>query len=432
MFAVHSIVLKNSFLPIIEELVRPIRSDARNHIVHRNRPLVSNSFRDRAVAELFVRPLAISINRPNSYLHSFCRSVICYHCSVRPTARPSANALGGTSLRGIVPMFNRKRREFITLLCGATAWPLTARAQQVKNVPRVGVLWHAGSAEEEEVYLSALRRGFRDLGYTEGRNLELEHRFPNEQPERFRALAVELVESKVDVIVAVAGIGGKEAKQATSTIPIVIATDPDPVGNGLVQSLAHPGGNVTGLSLMIIDLSDKRLALFKELVPNLTRLAILVDPRDAFSTRIRAGYENAAKTIGLRTQMVEVTDRDNIDRAFSSVARDGFEGAAVIGPMLLNERVQVGVSALAHKIPTLSGIAEMAQRGVLLSYGQDIPEYMRRAAGYVDKILKGAKPADLPIEQPTRFKLVINLKTAKALGLTVPPPLLATADEVIE
>lgn len=216
-----------------------------------------------------------------------------------------------------------QRREFITFLGGAASvWPFTVRAQQVKKVPRVGVLWHAGSAEEEEVYLSALRKGFRDLGYVEGNNLQLENRFPGEQPERFRALALELVESKVDVIVAVAGIGGKEAKQATSTIPIVIATDPDPVGNGLVQSLAHPGGNVTGLSLMIIDLSDKRLGLFKELVPNLSRLAILVDPRDAFSTRIRAGYENAAKAIGLRTQTVEVTNRDNIDRALPSPKKD--------------------------------------------------------------------------------------------------------------
>ena len=326
-----------------------------------------------------------------------------------------------------------QRREIITLLSGAALmWPLTARAQQVKRVPRVGVLWHAGSAEEEEVYLNALRKGFRDLGYIEGENLDLEHRFPAEQPERFRALALELVEAKVDVIVAVAGIGGIEAKLATSTIPIVIATDPDPVGNGLVQSLAHPGGNVTGLSLMIIDLSDKRLGLFKELVPSLSRLAILVDPRDAFSTRIRAGYEKAAKAVGLRAQTVEVTNRDNIDSAFSSIARDGFDGAAIIGPMLLNERAQVGESALAHKIPTLSGISEMAQRGVLLSYGQDVPDYMHRAAGYVDKILKGAKPADLPIEQPTRFKLVINMKTAKTLGLTVPPALLATADEVIE
>jgi putative ABC transport system substrate-binding protein len=161
-------------------------------------------------------------------------------------------------------------------------------------------------------------------------------------------------------------------------------------------------------------------------------LAILVNLRDAFSTRILAGYEKSAMAMGLSTQIIEVTNPNEIDRAFAVVAQAGFDGAAIVGPMLLNERVLVGKSALAHRIPTLSGIAEMAQRGVLLSYGQDIPDYMRKAAGFVDKILKGAKPANLPVEQPTRFKLVINLKTAKALGVLVPPTLLATADEVIE
>jgi putative ABC transport system substrate-binding protein len=326
-----------------------------------------------------------------------------------------------------------QRRRFMTLFgAAAFAWPVASRAQQSKKIPRVGVLWHAGSAEEEEVYLTALRQGFSNLGYVEGKNLQLENRFPAEKPERFRTLARELVESKVDVIIAVAGIGAKEVKQATDTIPIVIATDPDPVGNGLVQSLAHPGGNVTGLSLMIVDLSDKRLGLFRELVPNLSRLAILVDPSDAFSARILAGYDKSAKAAGLSTQIFKVTNPEGIDRAFAEVAQAGFDGAAIVGPMLLNERVLVGKSALAHRTPTLSGIAELAQRGVLLSYGQDIPDYMRKAAGYVDKILKGARPADLPVEQPTRFKLVINLKTAKALGIVVPPTLLATADEVIE
>jgi putative ABC transport system substrate-binding protein len=325
------------------------------------------------------------------------------------------------------------RRRFTTLLgAAALAWPFASRAQQFNKIPRIGVLWHAGSAEEEEVYLTALRTGFRDLGYVEGKNIHLENRFPAEKPERFRTLAGELVESKADVIIAVAGIGAKEVKQATDTIPIVIATDPDPVGNGLVQSLAHPGGNVTGLSLMIVDLSDKRLGLLRELVPTLSRLAILVNLRDAFSTRILAGYEKSAMAMGLSTQIIEVTNPNEIDRAFAVVAQAGFDGAAIVGPMLLNERVLVGKSALAHRIPTLSGIAEMAQRGVLLSYGQDIPDYMRKAAGFVDKILKGAKPANLPVEQPTRFKLVINLKTAKALGVLVPPTLLATADEVIE
>jgi putative ABC transport system substrate-binding protein len=326
-----------------------------------------------------------------------------------------------------------QRRWFMRLLgAAAFAWPYAARAQQPKKIPRIGVLWHAGNAEEEEVYLTALRKGFRDLGYVEGKNIQLENRFPDEKPERFRTLARELVDSKVDVIIAVAGIGAKEVKQFTDTIPIVIATDPDPVGNGLVQSLARPGGNVTGLSLMIVDLSDKRLSLFRELVPNLSRVAILVGARDAFSTRILAGYEKSAKAAGLSTQVIEVANRNQIDRAFEAVAQARFDGAALVGPMLLNERVQVGESALAHRIPTLSGIAEMAQRGVLLSYGQDIPDYMRKAAGYVDKILKGAKPGDLPVEQPTRFKLVINLKTANTLGVIVPPTLLATADEVIE
>lgn len=326
-----------------------------------------------------------------------------------------------------------QRRRFMTLVCAAAfAWPLSSHAQQSKKIPRIGVLWHAGSAEEEEVYLTALRQGFSSLGYVEGKNFQLENRFPAEKPERFRTLARELVESKVDVIIAVAGIGAKELKSATDTIPIVIATDPDPVGNGLVQSLAHPGGNVTGLSLMMVDLSDKRLGLFRELVPHLSRLAILVDPRDAFSARILAGYEKSAKATGLSTQIVEVTNPDGIDRAFAAVGQAGFDGAAIVGPMLLNERMLVGNSARAHRIPTLSGIAEMAQGGVLLSYGQDIPDYMRKAAGYVDKILRGAKPGDLPVEQPTRFKLVINLKTARTLGVVVPPPLLATADEVIE
>jgi ABC-type uncharacterized transport system substrate-binding protein len=325
------------------------------------------------------------------------------------------------------------RRECITLLIGAQAiWPRAVRAQPLRKPPRVGVLWHAGSAEEEDFYLRILIKAFIDLGYVEGKTIEFEHRFPAEQPERFRALAHNLVESKVDVIVAVAGIGGKEAKQATSTIPIVLVVDQDPVGNGLAESLARPGGNVTGLSLMAVDLSGKRLDLFKEVVPNLANLAIIVDASDAFSTRMRMGYENSGRAQGIFTQVINVSSPDNVDQAFVSARRDGFDGAAVIGPMLINERLRVGAAALANKIPVLSSVAEMVPHGLLLSYGPDIPDYFRKAAGYVDKILKGAKPADLPIEQPTRFKLVVNLKTAKVLGLSVPRSLLAYADEVIE
>jgi len=326
-----------------------------------------------------------------------------------------------------------KRRTFITLLTGMiAAWPFASRAQQRKAVPRVGVLWHAADAKAEEEYLGALTKAFHELGYFEGRNIELDHRFPAEQPERFRSLAQELAESKVDVIVAVTGLSAREAKRATSSIPIVLVADPDPVGNGLVESLAYPGGNVTGLSLMAVDLSGKRLALFKEAIPKLGRVAILGDPRDPFSKVSGVAYERAAKALGIFTQIFDAKTADEIEQAFSAIARDGFDGACVVGAPMYNERKQVGVSALAHKMPTISGNAEQVPYNLLLSYGPDFPDYFRRAVGYVDKILKGAKPGDLPIEQPTRFKLVVNLKTAKALGLSVPPSLLLTADEIIE
>jgi putative ABC transport system substrate-binding protein len=326
-----------------------------------------------------------------------------------------------------------RRREFITLLGGtAAAWPLPSRAQQRKAMPRVGVLWHAANAKQEEEYLGVLTKAFHELGYLEGKNIELDHRFPAEQPERFRAMAQELAESKVDVIVAVTGLGAKEAKRATGTIPIVIVADPDPVGNGLVESLARPGGNVTGLSVMSIDLSGKRLELFKEAVPKLARVAVVLDPRDPISVVIWVAHERAAKAAGIFTRTFEVKTFDEIEQAFSAIARDGFDGAYAVGPPMFNERAQVGASALAHKVPTISVPAETVPYGLLLSYGPDFPDFFRRAVGYVDKILKGAKPGDLPIQQPTRFKLVINLKAAKALGLSVPPSLLATADEVIE
>jgi putative ABC transport system substrate-binding protein len=319
-----------------------------------------------------------------------------------------------------------RRREFITLLGGAAAvWPLPSRAQQRKAMPRVGVLWHAANAMEEAEYLGALTKAFHEHGYVEGKNIELDHRFPAEQPERFRTLAQELVES-----VTVTGLGAKAAKQATGTIPIVLVADPDPVGNGFAESLARPGGNVTGLSLMASDTSGKRLALFKEAIPKLARFAVVLDPRDPFSKASGAACERAAKALGLSMQIFDVTTPDDIEQAFSSIARDGFDGAWVIEPPMYNEQARVGASAMAHKVPTIAGNAEQVPHGLLLSYGPDFLDYFRRAVGYVDNILKGAKPGDLPIEQPTRFKLVINLKTAKALGLSVPPSLLATADEV--
>jgi putative ABC transport system substrate-binding protein len=327
-----------------------------------------------------------------------------------------------------------KRREFIAIAAGTAIWPFSVLAQNGTGarIPRIGVLWHAGSADEEREYLPVLTKAFSDLGYIEGKNIKFEHRFPAEQPDRFRTLATELIESRVDVIVAVTANGAKEIKQAKSAIQTVFVIVSDPVGAGLVESLAHPGGNMTGLSLMSIDTSGKRLALLKESVPNLSRVALLVDPTARNVPLYISLYSNAAKALGLSLQPVEVPTPEAIEHVFSTIARDGFDGAEVVGSMMFNERVRVGSSALAHKIPTITIISEMVQYGLLMSYGQDFPDYFRRAAGYVDKILRGAKPGDLPVEQPTRFKLVINLKTAKALGLTIPPSVLITADEVIE
>jgi putative ABC transport system substrate-binding protein len=326
-----------------------------------------------------------------------------------------------------------KRREFITLVGAATTWPFATMAQQTKTIPRIGVLWHAASADDEEVYLHVLTRAFKDLGYIEGKNILLEHRFPAEQLDRFRSMARELVDSKVNLIVAVNGIGAKEAKQASLTIPIVVVIEADPVGSGLIESLSHPGGNVTGLSLMAVDLSGKRLGLLKEAVPNLSRVALMIDMNDLASRRVAAAYSAAAKTLGLDLRPFEVSSPDAMDLAFTRITAESIDGI-IVGPgsMMFNERARLGRFALAQKIPMQVVVAEMVPFGPLLSYGPDFPDYFRRAAGYTDKILKGAKPADLPVEQPSRFKLVINLKTARVLGLSVPPSLLSTADEVIE
>jgi putative tryptophan/tyrosine transport system substrate-binding protein len=327
------------------------------------------------------------------------------------------------------------RRQFISVLGGATiAWPLAASAEEgAHKVPIVGVLWHAGSAEQEDIYLTVLRKSFNDLGYVEGKNIVLEHRFPAEQPDRFRSLARELVDSRPDIIIAVTVLGAVELKKLTSTIPIVFVLMADPVGFGLVESLAHPGGNATGLSLMLNDLSGKRLELLKEAVPNLSRVALLVDRTDAFRERTIAANHAAAEALGITLWSIEITTADDIEPVFANIAQERANGV-VWGPggLLYVERARLAAAALAHSLPSIVTIAEEVPPGLLMSYGQDLPDYFRRLASYVDKILKGAKPADLPVEQPTRFKLVLNLKTAKTLGITVPQTLLVSADEVIE
>ena len=328
-----------------------------------------------------------------------------------------------------------RRREFIIRVAGlSAAWPLWAHAQQSPKVAKIGVLWHAGSAEEERIYIDALTKAFGDLGYAEGRNVVFLHRFPAEQPDRFGSLARELVERNVDVVIAITPLGAIAFKQATSTIPVVFAISPDPVGSGLVASLAHPGGNLTGLSTISFDLTGKRLGLLQEVIPSLSHVALIQDPSlgsDNISNNVSL-YSKAAKAMNVLLRPAEVPTPEAIDAVFSAMAAEGCDAALVHGPMLNNEAARVGATALAHRMPTMSTFAENVHYGLLMSYGPDTFEIIRKTASYVDKILKGMKPAQLPVEQPTRLKLVINLKVAIELGLTIPPTLLTSADEVIE
>jgi len=326
-----------------------------------------------------------------------------------------------------------KRREFIALLGGAAvAWPLQGRAQQSRKLPRIGVLWHAGNEVEEAKYLAALRQGFNDLGYVEGKTYVLENRFAAEKYERFNSLAAELVAAKVDVLVAITPEAALAAQHATATIPVVFAVVGNPVGAKLVDSLARPGRNITGLSNVSIDLTGKRLELFKDAIPTLLHVILLVNPNNY---RIQVGIErhrSAAAALGLMVQEIATPDPNSIESAFSVIA-DRTSGLVIVpDSMLFNERKHIAELALAHRLPSMAFNAEMVEAGLLMSYGASYLVQFRQVAVYVDKILKGAKPADLPVEQPVQFELIINSKTAKALHLDIAPSLLARADEVIE
>jgi len=280
-----------------------------------------------------------------------------------------------------------RRREFIALLgTSALPWTRAAEAQLGRKIARIGVLWHAGSAEEEREYLTVLVKAFSDLGYFEGKNVEFLHKFPAEQLDRYPVLARELVESNVDVAIAVPPAAAVALKQITSTIPVVFVVIPDPIGLGLVASLAHPGSNLTGLSLSLGDLSGKSLALLKEAVPNLSSAAVFFD--QIVGPRI-PGYAAAAKSLGLSFRSVEISAPAAIEPAFAQAQSDHVDGVIVSGSMLFNERARVGASALAHRLPAVSFISEMVPYGLLMSYGPDFPEYFRKAAGYADKILRG-------------------------------------------
>ena len=321
------------------------------------------------------------------------------------------------------------RREFITLLGGAAAWPLAARAQQAGKVYRVGFLWDGPDVFPDAI--EAFRQGLRELGYVEGRNLTFEYRWGEGKPDRIRALAHELVRLKVDVIVAASSIYTEAAKQATSTIPIIFTSHADPLGTGHVASLAYPGGNATGFSLMMPETTVKGLELFKEAVPALSHVAIIFDPATPSHGPSLKAVE-AAK-LGLRIQPVPVRSATEYESAFSSIARERADGLLVLAtPLFIAGAEQLADFAIALKLPSLFGPSHSVQAGGLMSYSPDRADQFRRTAVYVDKILKGAKPADLPVQQPIKFELVINLKTAKVIGLTIPESFLLRADKLIE
>ena len=331
-----------------------------------------------------------------------------------------------------------RRREFITLLGSvAIVLPLAARAQQQPKISRIGVLLTGPAGLSTTLAdLAAFLQGLRELGYTEGQNLTVEFRYGEWKWDRLGDLAAELVALKVNVIIAASTPAARAAKQATSTIPIVAVAMGDPVGDGLVAGLASPGGNITGTTFLGPELVAKRLQLFRDAVPGLSHLAALWHP-GAYGEGTMGGIlretEAVARNWGVQLQLVQAFGPDDFEIAFSVMMRERADALIVFpSPMLFGEHRRIVALAAKNRLPAMYQAREFVDAGGLMSYGANLPDLFRRCATYVDKILKGAKPADLPVEQPTKFELVINLKTAKELGLTIPREFLLLADEVIE
>ena len=324
------------------------------------------------------------------------------------------------------------RRAFLgTLTGGLLTAPLAAEAQQAGKVWRIGFL--GGSPSTVGPFIQAFEQGLRELGYVDGQNVAIEYRSTQGHDERLPLLAAELVRLKVDVLVASTTVRAVAAKKTTTTIPIVMVNVSHPVENGLVASLARPGGNVTGLTRLDLDLTDKNLSLLAEAVPGLVRVAVLSNPTEPANPPLLRRAKDAAGSLGLQLTIVEAGAANELANAFSVMVRARVSALLVLADgMFWGERTRIADLALRHRLPSMFGNTEFAKAGGLMTYSPDSVDPYRRVGYYVDRILKGAKPGDLPIEQPTKFEFVINLKTAKALGLTIPPSLLQRADQVIE
>jgi len=322
------------------------------------------------------------------------------------------------------------RRQFISALGGATfAWPFAVRAQQSGKLPTIGVL--GANVTVWSPWTAAFVQQLRELGWIEGHTIAIEYRWSEGRPERYAEIAAEFVRLKVDVIVT-AGSAVLAVKQATSVIPIIFPLADDPVGSGYVASLGRPGGNVTGLTVQSTDLASKRLGLLREVFPGLARLAILANVGNPGNVLEMDEVAAAAHTLGVEVAKSGIRRAEDISPAFDAF-KSGIDALYVCTDAFLNaNRIRINTLALAARLPTMTGFREIVEAGALISYGPNVPDLFRRAGNLVDKILRGAKPSDIPVEQPTKFDLVINLTTAKALGLTIPHNLLVLADEVIE
>ena len=323
-----------------------------------------------------------------------------------------------------------KRRDFVTLLGGAAAWPLAARAQQPGKLPTIGFLGASPSVESQRV--AAFVQRLSELAWIDGRNVAIEYRWAEGRNERYTEAASEFVRLKVDVIVTVATLSTLAAKQATSVIPIVFAAVSDPIGTGLVTSLVRPGGNITGLSNQVVDTAGKKVEFLREVVSDLRRLAIMANVGSPGSVLEMGEAQAAARKLGLEVTTSEIRRAEDIAPAFEALRHRADALYLCPDPLMITNRTRINILAVGARLPTMHGVREYVETGGLMFYGANLAQLFRRTADIVDKILRGTKPGDIPVEQPTKFDLVINLTTAKVLGLTIPDSFLLRADEVIE